>query len=1040
MLQEASRAINSAFNNSFIKKLSQYLHDCVREEVKSSTFRNLKGDKDNKWIFLKGEEQLFSTGAEFIPLEGSNPKLTELMIQSDLGQKDKYLIYGYLFLVGKSSKSKRQNEFLTPLLYMPCKLERNGVNINCFPLDEVLSLNTGALAALMRKNDDEDEVDLLLEGILDVVPDLPITQEKLDIFLTTLKSLVPEIEIATNVDDYKEDDNVSKSKDFYKEKIDGENVEDIIEEEETEQAKQKVKLEKIAVTPQSAIILTKRPSVTAGVLHELTQIAEKPSGIYRETALSIINEEYSQSKEKSVPMKDMNKITDFYPITPLSLSDSQLQVVKNIDNSKFVAVQGPPGTGKSQTIVNLVAHLVANGKTVLVASRMDKAVDVVAERLNDLGASHMALRAGRLNYQRQLSEELNNLLAQNNSDLDDDIEDILLVDTKDMKDHLDMLKNMENKSETIIKLEKNWHDKLEEVEEQEKILGKKEYIKKTLKKGEIDMVAGIIKVLEHNMEKAGFISKIANFTSLGQLKKILSLKDFDVNYETIGKLKQELEFANMEWSLRKIEADIQKTGNLHMLAEQIRTMKRKQKSLATNILKNKRREALKELLRDENKRRRLKVHAKSLVANRKRLQTNILEEEDFRPLLEAFPCWCVTTYAVSDSLPLKPGMFDVAIIDEASQCDIASCFPILFRAKRAVIVGDDKQLPHLSFLEKAKEQSFLSQYGIPDKYQLMWRFRTNSMFDLADYYSMNSVMLDEHFRSLPPIINFSNHEFYNDRIRVMRKDKPDENVLELVEVVDGKVDFDATRNLPEIEALVKRLHEIIIEDERKNPDNPVTVGIISPFRAQVEQLKVSVSKVLSDYMIKKHQIEIGTAHTFQGDERDIMMISWAVADNSYTQSLMFMQKANLFNVAITRGRNKVINFVSRNPRELPDGHFRNYVSYMQNYQDKKQAVLSGEIDENIYKNSLEREVADKIRELDHRVVAGAEIAGLSADLLVDDKFVIEIDGVEDKTKSHISNMKKQAIIERSGFKVKRITFREWQYSPKACLDRVLIDE
>ena len=1040
MLQEASRAINSAFNNSFIKKLSQYLHDCVREEVKSSTFRNLKGDKDNKWIFLKGEEQLFSTGAEFIPLEGSNPKLTELMIQSDLGQKDKYLIYGYLFLVGKSSKSKRQNEFLTPLLYMPCKLERNGVNINCFPLDEVLSLNTGALAALMRKNDDEDEVDLLLEGILDVVPDLPITQEKLDIFLTTLKSLVPEIEIATNVDDYKEDDNVSKSKDFYKEKIDGENVEDIIEEEETEQAKQKVKLEKIAVTPQSAIILTKRPSVTAGVLHELTQIAEKPSGIYRETALSIINEEYSQSKEKSVPMKDMNKITDFYPITPLSLSDSQLQVVKNIDNSKFVAVQGPPGTGKSQTIVNLVAHLVANGKTVLVASRMDKAVDVVAERLNDLGASHMALRAGRLNYQRQLSEELNNLLAQNNSDLDDDIEDILLVDTKDMKDHLDMLKNMENKSETIIKLEKNWHDKLLEVEEQEKILGKREFIKKSIKKGEIDMISGIIKVLEHNMEKAGFISKIANFTSLGQLKKILNLKEFDVNYETIGKLKQELEFANMEWSLRKIEADIQKTGNLHMLAEQIRTMKRKQKSLATNILKNKRREALKELLRDENKRRRLKVHAKSLVANRKRLQTNILEEEDFRPLLEAFPCWCVTTYAVSDSLPLKPGMFDVAIIDEASQCDIASCFPILFRAKRAVIVGDDKQLPHLSFLEKAKEQSFLSQYGIPDKYQLMWRFRTNSMFDLADYYSMNSVMLDEHFRSLPPIINFSNHEFYNDRIRVMRKDKPDENVLELVEVVDGKVDFDATRNLPEIEALVKRLHEIIIEDERKNPDNPVTVGIISPFRAQVEQLKVSVSKVLSDYMIKKHQIEIGTAHTFQGDERDIMMISWAVADNSYTQSLMFMQKANLFNVAITRGRNKVINFVSRNPRELPDGHFRNYVSYMQNYQDKKQAVLSGEIDENIYKNSLEREVADKIRELDHRVVAGAEIAGLSADLLVDDKFVIEIDGVDDKTKSHISNMKKQAIIERSGFKVKRITFREWQYSPKACLDRVLIED
>ncbi len=1039
MLQEATKALNSAFNNSFIKKLSQYLHDCVREEVKSSTFRNLKGDKDNKWIFLQGEEKLFSNGDEYISLDGSDPKLTELMIQSDLGAKDKYLIYGYLFLVGKSSKTKKQNEFLTPLLYMPCKLERNGVNINCFRQEEILSLNTGALAALMSKHDDEDEVDLLLEGILDVVPDLPITQEKLDVFLTTLKSLVPDLEIAVNTDEYKEDDNISKSKDFYKEKVDGENLDEIIEEEEREQEKQKVKLEKVAVTYQSAIILTKRPSVTAGVLHELTQIAEKPSGIYRETALSIINEEYAQSKEKSVPMKDLNKVTDFYPITPLSLSDSQLQVIKNIDNSKFVAVQGPPGTGKSQTIVNLVSHLVANGKTVLVASRMDKAVDVVAERLNDLGASHMALRAGRLNYQRQLSDELNNLLNSDNG-LDNNVEDILLVDTKDMKDHLDMLKNLENKSESIIKLEKDWHDKLLEVEEQEKVLGERSFIKTSLKKGEIDIISGIIKVLEANIEKAGFISKIANFTSLTQLKKILKLKEFDVTYDNLGKLKQELEFANLEWSLRNIEANIQKIGNLHMLSEQIRTMKRKQKTLATNILKNKRREALKELLRDENKRRRLKVHAKSLVTNRKRLQTNILEEEDFKPLLEAFPCWCVTTYAVSDSLPLKPGMFDVAIIDEASQCDIASCFPILFRAKRAVIVGDDKQLPHLSFLEKAKEQSFLSQYGIPDKYQLIWRFRTNSMFDLADYYSMNSVMLDEHFRSLPPIINFSNHEFYNDRIRVMRKDKPQEKVLELVEVMDGKVDFDATRNLPEIEAVVKRLHEIIIEDERQNPDNPVSVGIISPFRAQVEQLKISVSKVLSDYMIKKHQIEIGTAHTFQGDERDIMMISWAIADNSFVQSLMFMQKPNLFNVAITRGRNKVINFISRNPRELPEGHFRNYVSYMQEYQNRKEALNSGEIDENIYKNSLEREIAEKLRELDHKVIAGSDIAGLSADLFVDDKFVIEVDGVEDKSKSYISNMKKQAIIERSGYKVKRITFREWQYSQKACLDRVLLEE
>lgn len=1035
MLQEASKAINSAFNNSFIKKLSQYLHDCVREEVKSSTFRNLKGDKDNKWIFLKGEEELFTKWDEYLRLDGSDSKLTELMIQSDLSQKDKYLIYGYLFLVGKSSKTKKQNEFLTPLLYMGCRLERNGVNINCLPQEEMLSLNTGALTALMKKSDDDDEVEQLLEGLLDVVPTLPITEEGMNIFLTTLKSIIPDIDISLDHKDDVFEDNISK--DFYNEKIDAENVEEIIEEEDSKQ-KQVTKLEKISLTSQCAIILTKRPTVTAGVLHELTQIAEKPSGFYRETVLNIVNEEYALSKEKTVPIKEMKEVKDFYPVTPLSLSDSQEKVIKNIENNKFIAVQGPPGTGKSQTIVNLVAHLIANGKTVLVASRMDKAVDVVADRLNELGAPFLALRAGRLNYQKQLSYQLQDLLS-GKVDIDSEYEDSLFVGVDAMKEHIDILKESENKCEKIIKCENDWHNLSLETEMHEKSIGEMQFIKISLKKPEFDVISTIIKTLEHNMEKTGFFANIANYGAVNSLKKILKLKSFDVTFENLTRLKQELEVAGMIYNLRKIEAEIQKTGNLHVLTEQIKQLKKKQKPLAINILKNRRREALKGILRDQIKCQRLKVHALSLVSTKRRQQSHIMETEDFKPILEAFPCWCVTTFAISGSLPLKPGLFDVAIIDEASQCDIASCFPILYRAKKAIIVGDDKQLPHLSFLEKAKEQSFLSQYGIPEKYQLMWRFRTNSMFDLADYYSMNSVMLDEHFRSLPPIIEFSNREFYGGRMRVMKKETGDDVILETVVVPDGKVDFDATRNLPEIEVLVKRLYDIIVEDERKNPDNPVSIGIISPFRAQVEQLKVSVSKVLSDHMVKKHQIEIGTAHTFQGDERDIILMSWAFASNSFPQSLTFLQKPNLFNVAISRARYKVINFVSKDPKELQDGLFRNYLSFVQEYNNKREALKNCQIDENIYKNKLEREIAEEIRILGHQVKAGVEIAGLSADLLVDNKLVIEVDGVEDNIKPTVSNMKKQSIIERCGFNVRHVTYREWQYSSKACLDRLLVN-
>ena len=1029
MLQEATRAINSAFNNSFVKKLSLYLHDCVREEVKSSTFRNLKSDKDNKWIFLKEEDKLFTTGIEYQKFDGSDPKLTELMIQSELNQKEKYLIYGYLFLVGGNSKSRKKNEFLTPLLYMPCKLERNGININCMLTDEFLSLNTGALTSLMQKNDDEEEMEQLIEGLLEVVPSLPITQEKLDVFITTLKSIIPDVEVKLDNTAEIEEDNISKDTSSKSD----DDTDEIQEEEETTVTKSSGKIDKITLTNQCAIILTKRPSVTAGVLHELTQISEKPSGVYRETVLNLINEEYIQAKSVDIPKKNKS---EFYPVTPLALSDSQLSVIENLENNQLVSVYGPPGTGKSQTIVNLVAHLIANGKTVLVASRMDKAVDVVADRLNELGAPYLALRAGRINYQKQLSFQLQDLLS-NKVDLNEGSDDSIVVDVSDMKKLLNSVNEAETKAETLIKKEKEWSDLGVQISDKKKEIGTTKFINVSLNKDEVKDLGDVIESLLKNIEKSGFLAALNNYTAVNKVKKLLKIDDFFVSRDNLDRLKDELEYASLVCDAKNVEKDIQDTGNLHVIIEQMRTLKKKQRKLVTDILCNKRRGALRSLMKDQVKRQRLFIHSKSLIERKKSLQNRLLEAEDFKPLLEAFPCWCVTTYAVSGSLPLKPGLFDVAIIDEASQCDIASCFPILYRAKKAVIVGDDKQLPHLSFLEKAKEQSFMSKYEIADRYQLMWRFRTNSMFDIANYYSTASVLLDEHFRSLPPIIDFSNKEFYGGRIRIMKQNTSDFKALKLIEVPDGKVDFDATRNLPEIEAVVKCLHELIVDSEREDPEHPITIGIVSPFRAQVEQLKISVAKVLSDFMINKHQIEIGTAHTFQGDEKDIILASWAVANNSFPQSLTFLQKPNLFNVAITRAKKQMINFVSRDTTELPEGMFRDYISYIKEYERNFELHKNPEFDENTYKNSFEREVATYLRDAGYHVNAGVEIGGVNADLLVNDKFVIECDGLEDNVKSNISNMKKQAIIERCGLLVCRFSLREWKMSKDACVNRMI---
>ncbi|MCD7780295.1 MAG: AAA domain-containing protein [Candidatus Gastranaerophilales bacterium] len=1055
MLQEATKIINLAFKDSFIKRLCLYLHDCVREEVQSSTFRNLKQDKENKWIFLETEnkynvenssvldnEKLFTSYPQPLKLDGSDSYLTELMLLGENSKKDKYLIYGYLFLVGKNAKTKRKNEFLTPLLYSACKLERTGMNIECSLQEEGLSLNTAALTSLMNLSGEEDEIDNMLDGLLETVPKLPLKEEDLNIFLTTLKSLIPDLEFELNEEEQLEDNIKDNSSDFYEERqITYENLQEALEEAETEKPKPKLKADRVILTNKSAVILTKRPLVTAGVLYELTQIAEKPSGTIRETSLNIVNEEYMQGKGKmaSKPIKE-NNLKDFAAITPLSLSDSQEDVIKNLEDNTILSVYGPPGTGKSQTIVNLICHLVSNGKTVLVASRMDKATDVIADRLNDFGAPYLALRAGRPNYQKQLSFDLQDLIS-NKVDLDTDFENSILVDVDDMQKLIMSVRDKENKCEEIIKLEEQWQKIIKERDEKENYAGKMQFLTEKLSMQEVEDIENAIKNIEQNDKKLGVIADLALKYAAYKLKNIIKNKNFKPDFENLERIKLELEIAKLSAKARYIETQILKTGNIHSLLEEIKLLKRKQKTLAVEILKGKRRNSLKGLLRDQVKRQRLIVHTKALVTRKKNLQNRLLEDEDFNPLLEAFPCWCVTTYAVSNSLPLKPGLFDVAIIDEASQCDIAGCIPVLYRCKKAVIVGDDKQLPHLSFLEKSKEQSFLSQYEIPDKYQLMWKFRTNSMFDLANYYSSKPVLLDEHFRSYAPVIDFSNNEFYGGRIRVMSQCN-DNNVLELVQVKEGKVDSDITRNMPEVEAIMHRLQEIIQEDEKIQDENhkPVTVGIISPFRGQVELIKKALLQLYPESVLKKHNIETGTAHTFQGDERDIIMLSWAVANNSFNQSLTFLQIPNLFNVAITRARKKQIIFLSKEPKSLPQGLLKDYIEYVREYIQRNTEKEELNTDRNIYKNSFEKEIAAALKEEGFYVEAGNITAGLSADLTVKNHegktLIIECDGMADNVKSGKPQIKKQTLMERTGAVVERISFREWYISQQGCIERI----
>lgn len=139
----------------------------------------------------------------------------------------------------------------------------------------------------------------------------------------------------------------------------------------------------------------------------------------------------------------------------------------------------------------------------------------------------------------------------------------------------------------------------------------------------------------------------------------------------------------------------------------------------------------------------------------------------FPKVSHLLPCWAVTALSAKGRIPFEPGYFDLVVFDEASQCDIASAMPLLYRAKRAVIIGDPKQLSHISGMMRGQDTQLLEKFNLLKDY-VQWSYSSNSLFDLASGIVDGNyiVSLRDHHRSHADIIEFSNREFYEGNLRV----------------------------------------------------------------------------------------------------------------------------------------------------------------------------------------------------------------------------------------------------------------------------------
>ncbi len=281
----------------------------------------------------------------------------------------------------------------------------------------------------------------------------------------------------------------------------------------------------------------------------------------------------------------------------------------------------------------------------------------------------------------------------------------------------------------------------------------------------------------------------------------------------------------------------------------------------------------------------------------------------FPVCLQVLPLWAVTNLSLRRCIPLAPAAFDLAVIDEASQCDIASAIPVLFRAKRAAIIGDRFQLSHTTRLPFARDGIIFGETGFEDLESLIYRYTSNSLYDLADS-RINSgavgrkIMLRDHYRCHGEIINFCSDTFYPEplrvrtetsRLRVPAGRAPGLHWTHVVSKIEKGTEG-GCRSEAEAQACVCEVVSLI-----RDRGFAGSIGIVTPFKAQKILLRQLIEQSLTSAEMARCPVLADTAHGFQGGQRDVVLMSLVLGPDTPDGSRHFLAEGkNLFNVAISR--------------------------------------------------------------------------------------------------------------------------------------------
>ena len=395
----------------------------------------------------------------------------------------------------------------------------------------------------------------------------------------------------------------------------------------------------------------------------------------------------------------------------------------------------------------------------------------------------------------------------------------------------------------------------------------------------------------------------------------------------------------------------------------------------------------------------------------------------------AIPCWVMSHLQVSESMPAELGLFDLVIVDEASQSSI-DVLPVLMRAKKLLVVGDNKQVsPSNVGLASAQIDVLRNRYlhGQPHAAYLT---PDMSLYDMASSIYESSVMLLEHFRCHPAIISYSNKNFYGNRIKPMRLSKKSEQLspaLVAIYTPQGYRESKNSKHINRIEAkaIIEEM-KLLLKDERYTNRSIGVISLLGPAQAEFIQ-----SEALNEFgagTLTQVQFACGDASAFQGAERDIIFLSM-VADPQNCHALSRSDHEQRFNVAASRARERMylVHSVSRDhisPKDLR----LNLLNHFYDLQEDQKASFEAKLD--LCESEFEKSVFTTLHEMGYTVTPQIKVGSYRIDLVVesdgDQRLAVECDGdsYHGPEQWH-DDMTRQRALERAGWTFWRCFASSW---------------